>query len=137
MKFIRIDGSTPAQTRGDLVNKFQQNSDVRVAILSINAAGTGLTLTVSPAHCLSVSAMFSLPHATSLLIYGGTMFPVSVPSLESSVRLTAKDVTGVATHRSLQPSRHAMSHKSSWDLGIRLADFMYIKIVGSLGHECS
>lgn len=47
VKFIRIDGSTPAQTRGDLVNKFQQNSDVRVAILSINAAGTGLTLTVS------------------------------------------------------------------------------------------
>ena len=47
VKFIRIDGSTPAQTRGELVNKFQQNSDVRVAILSINAAGTGLTLTVS------------------------------------------------------------------------------------------
>ena len=47
VKFIRIDGSTPAQNRGDLVNKFQQNSDVRVAILSINAAGTGLTLTVS------------------------------------------------------------------------------------------
>ena len=48
VKFIRIDGSTPAQSRGELVNKFQQNSDVRVAILSINAAGTGLTLTVSP-----------------------------------------------------------------------------------------
>lgn len=52
VKFIRIDGSTPAQTRGDLVNKFQQNADVRVAILSINAAGTGLTLTVSHAFAL-------------------------------------------------------------------------------------
>lgn len=51
VKFIRIDGSTPAQTRGDLVNKFQQNTDVRVAILSINAAGTGLTLTVSRPCC--------------------------------------------------------------------------------------
>ena len=51
VKFIRIDGSTPAQSRGELVNKFQQNSDVRVAILSINAAGTGLTLTVSPFSC--------------------------------------------------------------------------------------
>ncbi|KAL0028605.1 hypothetical protein WJX79_005056 [Trebouxia sp. C0005] len=47
VKFIRIDGSTPAQSRGELVNKFQQNSDVRVAILSINAAGTGLTLTAA------------------------------------------------------------------------------------------
>ncbi|KAL0034775.1 hypothetical protein WJX77_006947 [Trebouxia sp. C0004] len=47
VKFIRIDGSTPAQSRGELVHKFQQNSDVRVAILSINAAGTGLTLTAA------------------------------------------------------------------------------------------
>ena len=63
MKFIRIDGSTPAQTRGDLVNKFQQNSDVRVAILSINAAGTGLTLTVS--RSLDTARM---AHETKLLV---------------------------------------------------------------------
>ena len=47
VKFIRIDGSTPPETRAGLVDKFQLNSDVRVAILSINAAGTGLTLTVA------------------------------------------------------------------------------------------
>lgn len=46
VKFIRIDGSTPPDTRGGLVDKFQHNADVRLAILSINAAGTGLTLTV-------------------------------------------------------------------------------------------
>lgn len=46
VKFIRIDGSTPPETRGGLVDKFQHNADVRLAILSINAAGTGLTLTV-------------------------------------------------------------------------------------------
>ncbi|KAI7838398.1 hypothetical protein COHA_007802 [Chlorella ohadii] len=44
---IRIDGSTPPSQRQSLVNKFQENSDVRVAILSIKAAGTGLTLTAA------------------------------------------------------------------------------------------
>ena len=62
VKFIRIDGSTPAQTRGDLVNKFQQNSDVRVAILSINAAGTGLTLTVSRLLATACSQTPDAPH---------------------------------------------------------------------------
>ncbi|PRW20657.1 SWI SNF-related matrix-associated actin-dependent regulator of chromatin subfamily A 1 isoform X1 [Chlorella sorokiniana] len=44
---IRIDGSTPPAQRQSLVNKFQENADVRVAILSIKAAGTGLTLTAA------------------------------------------------------------------------------------------
>jgi SWI/SNF-related matrix-associated actin-dependent regulator 1 of chromatin subfamily A len=47
VKTIRIDGSTPAATRGDLVNAFQRRDDVRVALLSIKAAGMGLTLTAA------------------------------------------------------------------------------------------
>ena len=47
VKTIRIDGSTPAAVRGDLVNAFQRRDDVRVAILSIKAAGMGLTLTAA------------------------------------------------------------------------------------------
>ena len=78
VKFIRIDGSTPAQTRGDLVNKFQQNADVRVAILSINAAGTGLTLTVS--HCLCPVC---------------TCYITSIPS--SVYKVSVQTVTGVAS----------------------------------------
>jgi SWI/SNF-related matrix-associated actin-dependent regulator 1 of chromatin subfamily A len=43
--FIRIDGSTDKTTRQPLVDTFQTDPSVRVAVLSIKAAGTGLTLT--------------------------------------------------------------------------------------------
>ena len=42
--YIRIDGSTPAPQRQELVEAFQRG-EKRVALLSIMAAGTGLTLT--------------------------------------------------------------------------------------------
>ena len=47
VKYIRIDGSTASSERQRLVALFQQRTDVRVAILSITAAGTGLTLTAA------------------------------------------------------------------------------------------
>ena len=46
-KYIRIDGGTPSSERQRLVSVFQQQADVRVAVLSITAAGTGLTLTAA------------------------------------------------------------------------------------------
>jgi SWI/SNF-related matrix-associated actin-dependent regulator 1 of chromatin subfamily A len=45
--FIRIDGSTPVGERAVLVEKFQRDDRVRVAVLSIKAAGVGLTLTAA------------------------------------------------------------------------------------------
>eukprot|EP00957_Ditylum_brightwellii_P149721 11401804-Ditylum_brightwellii.AAC.1 len=42
---MRIDGSTPAQKRQEAVDNFQSDSNMRIAILSIMAAGTGVTLT--------------------------------------------------------------------------------------------
>ena len=45
--YIRIDGSTPAKQRADLVDSFQNKDDIQVAILSIKAAGVGLTLTAA------------------------------------------------------------------------------------------
>ena len=45
--YIRIDGSTPAEKRPTLVGKFQNGENIKLAILSIGAAGTGLTLTAS------------------------------------------------------------------------------------------
>lgn len=45
--FIRIDGKTPVDTRGDAVHEFQSNALCKVAILSITAAGIGLTLTAA------------------------------------------------------------------------------------------
>uniref|UniRef100_A0A8C3RAS0 ZRAB3 endonuclease n=1 Tax=Cyanoderma ruficeps TaxID=181631 RepID=A0A8C3RAS0_9PASS len=45
--YIRIDGSVPSAERIHLVNQFQKDPDTRVAILSIQAAGQGLTFTAA------------------------------------------------------------------------------------------
>merc|ERR1712080_67939 len=45
--YIRIDGKTPQKHRQDSVTRFQEDDKVRVALLSITAAGTGLTLTAA------------------------------------------------------------------------------------------
>jgi SWI/SNF-related matrix-associated actin-dependent regulator 1 of chromatin subfamily A len=42
---IRIDGTTPSETRFDRVAQFQSKPNIRAAVLSITAAGVGLTLT--------------------------------------------------------------------------------------------
>lgn len=44
---IRIDGRTPTLSRQELCTAFQMESSIRVAILSITAASTGLTLTAA------------------------------------------------------------------------------------------
>jgi len=43
--YMRIDGSTPAARRQANVEAFQADDSIRIAILSIMAAGTGVTLT--------------------------------------------------------------------------------------------
>ena len=45
--FIRIDGSTDQRMRPQLVSEFQNNHDIKVAVLSIKASGQGLTLTAA------------------------------------------------------------------------------------------
>uniref|UniRef100_A0A8C3K6U1 Zinc finger RANBP2-type containing 3 n=1 Tax=Calidris pygmaea TaxID=425635 RepID=A0A8C3K6U1_9CHAR len=47
VRYIRIDGSVPSAERIHLVNQFQKDPDTRVAILSIQAAGQGLTFTAA------------------------------------------------------------------------------------------
>jgi len=47
IKSIRIDGSTSTNVRGSLVDTFQRDDSCRVAVLSIIAAGSGLTLTAA------------------------------------------------------------------------------------------
>ena len=42
--YIRIDGSTSADDRQANVEKFQKEEGCRIALLSIMAAGTGITL---------------------------------------------------------------------------------------------
>eukprot|EP00931_Biecheleriopsis_adriatica_P063530 TRINITY_DN38492_c0_g2_i1.p1 TRINITY_DN38492_c0_g2~~TRINITY_DN38492_c0_g2_i1.p1 ORF type:complete len:750 (-),score=183.32 TRINITY_DN38492_c0_g2_i1:155-2404(-) len=44
---IRIDGGTPQVKRPELVKRFQEEPHCRMAVLSINACGEGLTLTAA------------------------------------------------------------------------------------------
>eukprot|EP00834_Sanchytrium_tribonematis_P006934 NODE_563_length_5987_cov_2.002717.p3 type:complete len:201 gc:universal NODE_563_length_5987_cov_2.002717:1407-805(-) len=44
-QYILIDGETRPDTRQQLVDSFQRNPDIPIALLSIKAANTGLTMT--------------------------------------------------------------------------------------------
>ena len=44
VQFIRIDGSTDGKIRQTLVHQFQNRTTCRVALLSVTASGTGITL---------------------------------------------------------------------------------------------
>lgn len=47
--FVKIDGGTPSYQRQTSCNLFQTNNEVRVALLSLTAASTGITLTAGRA----------------------------------------------------------------------------------------
>ena len=47
VKYIRIDGSTPSIARKQYCDEFQTCDQIRVALLSITAASTGITLTAA------------------------------------------------------------------------------------------
>lgn len=47
VKFIRIDGETKAEIRDQNVQKFQSDSDIRCAVLSLKACSVGITLTAA------------------------------------------------------------------------------------------
>lgn len=47
IQHIKIDGSVSNETRRKYVRKFQDDFTVRAAVLSITAAGVGITLTAS------------------------------------------------------------------------------------------
>ncbi|VDM57891.1 unnamed protein product [Angiostrongylus costaricensis] len=47
LKSVRIDGQTLSKDRGNLCQQFQEDPDVMVAILSLTAAGVGITLTAA------------------------------------------------------------------------------------------
>lgn len=47
LKYLRIDGSTATSKRQDICDAFQNDPNVKIALLSITAASTGLTLTAA------------------------------------------------------------------------------------------
>ena len=44
---VRIDGTTPSLERAIAVRRFQEETELRVAVLSIQACGQGITLTAA------------------------------------------------------------------------------------------
>ncbi|NWI10445.1 ZRAB3 endonuclease, partial [Crypturellus soui] len=109
-RYIRIDGSVPSAERIHLVNQFQKDPDTRVAILSIQAAGQGLTFTAAthvvfaelywdPGHikqaedrahrigqCSSVNVHF--------LIAKGTLDPLMWAMLNRKAKVTGSTLNG-------------------------------------------
>jgi SWI/SNF-related matrix-associated actin-dependent regulator 1 of chromatin subfamily A len=47
LQYIRLDGNSSAETRKKKIDEFQEQFDIRVAILSITAIGVGFTLTAA------------------------------------------------------------------------------------------
>lgn len=47
LRSVRIDGSTASRSRDEQCRLFQENDDVVVAVLSMTAAGIGITLTAA------------------------------------------------------------------------------------------
>lgn len=47
VKYVRIDGSTRKQDRGEFIEKFQKNPSYKVAVLSLIACNSGITLTAA------------------------------------------------------------------------------------------
>ncbi|NWX81552.1 ZRAB3 endonuclease, partial [Nothoprocta pentlandii] len=109
-RYIRIDGSVPSAERIHLVNQFQKDPDTRIAILSIQAAGQGLTFTAAthvvfaelywdPGHikqaedrahrigqCSSVNVHF--------LIAKGTLDPLMWAMLNRKAKVTGSTLNG-------------------------------------------
>eukprot|EP01101_Sappina_pedata_P009737 TRINITY_DN5775_c0_g1_i1.p1 TRINITY_DN5775_c0_g1~~TRINITY_DN5775_c0_g1_i1.p1 ORF type:complete len:200 (-),score=41.12 TRINITY_DN5775_c0_g1_i1:201-743(-) len=56
---ISISGETPVNKRQDFVDKFQEDPSVRVAVLGMTSAGSGLTLTA--ASCVVFAELFWTP----------------------------------------------------------------------------
>lgn len=47
VKYIRIDGSTRQQERGEFIDEFQKKKSCKVAVLSLGACNSGITLTAA------------------------------------------------------------------------------------------
>lgn len=47
VKYIRIDGATRKQDRGEFIDRFQKQPTCKVAVLSLGACNSGITLTAA------------------------------------------------------------------------------------------
>ncbi|XP_044293939.1 DNA annealing helicase and endonuclease ZRANB3 isoform X2 [Varanus komodoensis] len=109
-RYIRIDGSVPSAERINLVNQFQKDPETRVAILSIQAAGQGLTFTAAthvvfaelywdPGHIKQAEdRVHRIGQCNSVnihyLIANGTLDPLMWAILNRKARVTGTTLNG-------------------------------------------
>ncbi len=79
---VRLDGSTPVQQRQDLVDRFQNDAQVRVFVGSMTAAGQGTTLTA----------------ASQVLIIEQAWTPAEMDQAEDRAHRIGQTDTVTATH---------------------------------------
>lgn len=121
--YVRIDGSTPAVKRQEYVKLFQEDASCKVAILSITAAGTGLTLT-SASHV--VMAELHWTPATLVqaedrvhrigqnesvnihyLLARGTLDDIMWPLISRKLAVIGQAVSGADMHMEIGQDTHA------------------------------
>ncbi|KAI9098589.1 P-loop containing nucleoside triphosphate hydrolase protein [Phlyctochytrium arcticum] len=119
-KYIRIDGTTPPQLRQGLCDQFQMEEDTRVAVLSITAAGVGLTL-----HAADMVLFAELFWNPAQLLQGedrahrigregnvdvkyilakGTLDDVQWPLISQKLQVVGQSIDGYGTHMQVGPA---------------------------------
>uniref|UniRef100_A0A7M4FTI9 Zinc finger RANBP2-type containing 3 n=1 Tax=Crocodylus porosus TaxID=8502 RepID=A0A7M4FTI9_CROPO len=125
-RYIRIDGSVPSAERIHLVHQFQKDPDTRVAILSIQAAGQGLTFTAAT-HVVFAELYWDPGHIKQAedrahrigqyssvnvhyLIAKGTLDPLMWAMLNRKARVTGSTLNGKK-----EKLRAEEGDKEKWD----------------------
>eukprot|EP00605_Chrysophyceae_sp_TOSAG23-4_P000620 GSChrysophyteH1.ASY1.ANO1.699.1 assembled CDS len=100
--YIRIDGGTPPADRANLINQFQTNPSIRVAVLGINAAGQGITLTAA-----STIQYFYAANTVDELLW---------PLIKEKMKALGEVVEGKATDLSLANKNSSSKLKSKAEI---------------------
>ncbi|XP_067891149.1 DNA annealing helicase and endonuclease ZRANB3 isoform X2 [Heterodontus francisci] len=125
-RYVRIDGSVPSSERIHLVHQFQNDSQTQVAILSIKAAGQGLTFTAAthvvfaelywdPGHLLQAEdRAHRIGQCSSVhihyLIAKGTLDSLMWSMLKRKTRVTSNTLNGIKQRLEVEEG-----DKEKWD----------------------
>ncbi|XP_048454898.1 DNA annealing helicase and endonuclease ZRANB3 isoform X2 [Rhincodon typus] len=125
-RYIRIDGSIPSSERIHLVHQYQNDPETQVAILSIKAAGQGLTFTAAthvvfaelfwdPGHLLQAEdRAHRIGQCSSVhihyLIARGTLDSLMWSMLKRKTRVTSNTLNGIMQHLEVEEG-----DKEKWD----------------------
>ncbi|KAG8147383.1 hypothetical protein E2320_022489, partial [Naja naja] len=117
VRYIRIDGSVPSAERINLVNQFQKDPDTRVAVLSIQAAGQGLTFTAAT-HVVFAELYWDPGHikqAEDRAHRIGQSNSVNIHYLIANGTLDAAKVTGTTLNGKKEKLQAPEGDKDKWN----------------------